>query len=405
MPVLLQRRVPVLYAAILAFAACVAVVTLVLVASPGAPEPSGPASACASEPAPRPCPASTPGAPPALVAPAIERQALAGHPYNVVFNPSAVGSVAAVARCPRDPVVALYRDVRFTHRVTSFVTLHAWRMPASGFAGRVADCAPGRAVLLDAPDTLQGKHKCEMSFSGYEDPRGIVTADGSLLVFVNNMRPTDCKRRIAVLRTTLARALAASAASEPGAASAAGLARLEVPSVTWLSFDERQQSEKNWVPFAEGPASTVVVSYSLEPHVVLSCPLGAGESSTCAEVARTEWPELKGLLQHKGTTMRPSSVPIHRRDYGDYIAVGHYKDDADYSFFFYTFQADPPYALTGASESFHFAFADRWQYVSGLALLGDHYVATFSVHDNNTLTATWNRCDVDSMVSRFRRSP
>eukprot|EP00727_Mastigamoeba_balamuthi_P006402 m51a1_g2382 hypothetical protein (705) ;mRNA; r:700880-703252 len=362
-----------------------------------ATRPRGPPALCPTDLPPCPAPAAAAGT--RNAPPVVESHKLAGHPYSAVFNPSVVGNVAPLARCPeRPPVVVLYRDVDLSHGLTkSYVSLHVWRPPAAGFAGRMAEFTPSPVVRLNVTDALQGTGKCSPMYTGYEDPRGLVTSDGTLLVFVNNMRPSDCRRRLNIVRVPLAEAT--------GAAGAEGTAprAIEVPSVTWLTFTERQEVEKNWVPFAEGPQSTVVVTFSLEPHVVISCPT-QGDSVKCEQVASTSWPQLGSLVGSHGKHLRPSNVPVWRRDHGDYIAVGHWRQGYDVSFFFYTFQGTAPYALTGASEAFSFDYADKWQYISGLALVGDYYVATFSIHDATTQTATWPRCEVDGMVRRFKRA-
>eukprot|EP00727_Mastigamoeba_balamuthi_P011844 m51a1_g7282 putative cation channel family protein (969) ;mRNA; f:19045-26498 len=162
--------------------------------------------------------------------PDIESHSVTGHLSNVTFNPSVVGSVAPQAACPPRPIVMLYRDV--SNRPTgswSSVSLHVWTPPATGFTGRLSECTPSPVVFLDVADALlaadeadnRSHSRCRGNRPGYEDPRGIVTSDGSLLVFVNNLRPTDCRRRIAIVRTSLAAVVGAAAADGPARRSVA----------------------------------------------------------------------------------------------------------------------------------------------------------------------------------------
>eukprot|EP00727_Mastigamoeba_balamuthi_P006401 m51a1_g2381 hypothetical protein (428) ;mRNA; r:699449-700732 len=340
------------------------------------------------------------------VRPVIESHALEGHRCNVTFNPAVAGYITPLARCPPRPIVVLYRDLVHSPAGTlSSVSVHVWTPPATGFAGRLSECSPSPVVFLEAADELQQQHanasnavRCNTRNMGYEDPRGLVLSDGTLLVFVNNIRPSDCKRRMAVLRAPL------SEISSATAANCSGNRSIAIPSVTWLSYNERALREKNWVPFAEGPRSSLIVSYTLEPHLVLECPLHKG-NSRCRKLASTSWPQLEKLVRSNGRPMRPSNVPVYRADHADYIAVGHFRQGQDVQFFFYTFHSSAPYSLKSASQPFHFDFKDRFQYLSGFSRIGDYYMATFSIHDNTTHTATWHHCNVDRLVQRFKPGP
>eukprot|EP00727_Mastigamoeba_balamuthi_P004665 m51a1_g14197 hypothetical protein (423) ;mRNA; f:116404-117672 len=404
-----QRRVGTLYlAAAVACACCLAIAAYAL--------PSRGAPPCAGQ-------RCSEGDSDANRRPVVEAHGeLPGRAHDVTFNPSVVVGVAPHPQCSRGPVVVLYRDADLTASGgRSYVSARLWSLPPEGFAGRLGECSPSPAVQLDAEDPLLqlalaeaglgaaanasgSGSACRLDSTGYEDPRGLVTADGSLLVFVNNVRPADCRRRMAVLRTTLGEiaAAAAAAAAAPGGPRRGSVA---VRSVTWLTYNERVRVEKNWVPFAEGPEpGSVLVTYSLNPHVVLSCPT-RGDNATCRQLAWTSWPRLVRHVGSGASPVRPSNVPVHRSETGDYIAVGHFRLRKAVSFFFYTFEGRAPYALTGASGSFRFDVGDAFQYLSGFARVGEYYVATFSVRDNSTHTASWHHCQVDRMVTRFQASP
>eukprot|EP00727_Mastigamoeba_balamuthi_P006400 m51a1_g2380 hypothetical protein (422) ;mRNA; r:696223-699215 len=244
------------------------------------------------------CPKSNPGVW-QWQPPRVESNAVAGHASNATFNPSIVGNVAPLAaRCPPSPIVVLYRDFDYRQgKAWSSVSAHVWTPPATGFAGLLSECTPSPAVLLNVTDMLlvadeadnRSRSRCKGYRPGYEDLRGFVISDGTLVVIANNVRPRDCRRRMALIRVPLA---------EVTSTAAAGGSAVQIPSVTWLSYNERALKEKNWVPFAEGPHSTVLVTYSLQPHIVLACPTqGDIVSNVMHHVVK-----LLGLLNQKEYT-------------------------------------------------------------------------------------------------------
>ena len=169
------------------------------------------------------------------------------------------------------------------------------------------------------------------------------------------------------------------------------LLRRAWPSLTPLSgptelvwHGRQSPREKNWIPFV-ATSGQVLITYSLEPHVVLDCHATSGACTPLAETSSPLWlrrvSDFRGrrlLRDHDVNTsdIRGGStcVPLS----GRLVCAAHWHNlFASYWHFFYAMRPSPPFEITHVSYPFRFAAEfprdppdvnrDRIQFAVGLA--------------------------------------
>ena len=167
-----------------------------------------------------------------------------------------------------------------------------------------------------------------------------------------------------------------------------------------LQFAQAHRREKNWVPFAEEPSAVpaspfLLLTYSLEPHVVLRC---STHDASCHVAYNTSAASLlrrrlvdsavarKLVYHHKiplehlrggSTCSEITSSPPGALSRNARVCVGHWHNSFGlYIHFFYLLEPTPPYAVSAVSHPFRFRRffdddRDRVQFATGTTLSAD----------------------------------
>ena len=185
------------------------------------------------------------------------------------------------------------------------------------------------------PQVLQTRDRFSFVPSRAEDARLVTIGDRLYMVYSDNPYPMICRGGFRVYVSELLH--------DGKAFTVSGTECLSV-----FEGENKDKREKNWVPFDFN--GQMYLAYSLQPHRILQPFHGRGECQTvsCSQSAiEWDWGVLRG-----GTPALPSR--------GEYLAFFHSSKDmasahsdgktiAHYFMGAYTFEAYPPFAITGIS--------------------------------------------------------
>lgn len=289
-----------------------------------------------------------------------------------------------------------------------FTVLRAFREPLSKnvplktYRRHLNELKAGRFVILDAAPPASLGSICPLSpYHGFLDSRPVVLGDGRLVIVAKSPNPKDCtSQRIVVIHVDLDEFLRLSL----GRTSRIATPRLIPKSVTYLHVPNMRHKERNWVPFTTVDDGRLLLSYTLEPHVVLSCdwetPSG---NASCNEVARTSFPGFVAYMGVPATELHGGSQGV-RWDETTNIVIGHFYNGTHpglYHFFFYVFDSRPPYALRRAGTPFAIMpIAPRiMQFVAGLSRTEDWFTITYGKMDEEAWASALHRCDVERLLA------
>jgi len=121
--------------------------------------------------------------------------------------------------------------------------------------------------------------------------------------------------------------------------------------------------EKNWSPFiyASDGAEQVLLEYSIDPHIVMDLDV-AGYRAGGEGLWQTSSPCVKSWLQSRTAAMGQEYLNVHGgvgailldlpQGHKVFLSILHTSDprDSTYRSFFFTFEAEPPFAISNISE-------------------------------------------------------
>lgn len=164
-----------------------------------------------------------------------------------------------------------------------------------------------------------------------------------------------------------------------------------------LTYKRRRRREKNWIPFVS--QGRVLLSYSLEPHVVLRC---RPTSGACEEAHRTSNAPLWNRRIHTGHHGLSGGTPCVQIG-AMQVCVAHYRWPAGtmrvkgvkYWHVMYSFASTPPFAVVNVSRPFRFGALfdepqgrDRTQYAAGLVVDDERQLLTISYGVGDCIAAS-----------------
>jgi hypothetical protein len=152
---------------------------------------------------------------------------------------------------------------------------------------------------------------------------------------------------------------------------------LQVPS----DVDSKQQ-QKNWSPFTY--QGKLLCEYSLKPHRVLQVDPATGQ----IEQEYSTGSASDNIVS--GASLRGGAPPLYLSSRQQYVGVGHTrpKNGSAYLHFFYSFQAQPPFALTAVTSLFKIGGRERIQFAAGLSQDGNNFYVSYGVDDCFSRIAT-----------------
>eukprot|EP00727_Mastigamoeba_balamuthi_P011642 m51a1_g710 hypothetical protein (490) ;mRNA; f:407009-408851 len=280
-----------------------------------------------------------------------------------------------------------------------------------GVPARLGSLKAGPFVAINETSgaACDGKEPC-----GMEDARGIVWG-GNLVVVANARNGIDGLRGMVLSYFRLEDVSRASYAHGTGGWMRPWNMTWLFPPVDW-PHEEQRRWQKNWMPFVADSGRLNFI-HGIEPHTIIECETPG--SGACRQASKDSWPELPRVIGATGD-LRGSTAVVDRGPDVDFLTCGHWQLPrskgvrcCQYKFFCYTFQRRPPYAVTAISRPFSLGDIDpnadpsdvnnTMQYLSGITLVGDHYVLTYSTGDRSSQTVTFERDVFDALVGHHKR--
>jgi hypothetical protein len=231
------------------------------------------------------------------------------------------------------------------------------------------------AVFLVAPDV--SLEHCEAR--GFEDARIIVGPDSSQVMLIVNARTRDAGNLKSMVLTCLPEMHLVTLQTRELAAAFQLTAKpktltVRANQIVKLQFlNNKIQMEKNWMPFLWG--AELMFIYSVNPHVILKCDRKTGVCTKVAETSNSRVnPKLRGGSQAR----------FYK---GQFFAVAHTQVTKwAYLTTIYSFQATPPFRVTGITPSFviddvKLEAKSSIQFVSGFDIVNDEAVIAYGQDD------------------------
>lgn len=154
--------------------------------------------------------------------------------------------------------------------------------------------------------------------------------------------------------------------------------------------------EKNWIPLrtTSTPAgnATLLMSYSIEPHVVVGCDTRSGQCARLYNTSSPLWRERLPRATRERVSGGTSCAPL--QGHGLSVCVAHFKPvgTSRYYHIFYAISNSPPYAVQRVSAPFklpkHPSTRSGIQFASGLALWPDAETLTISYGEADCYAST-----------------
>ena len=172
-----------------------------------------------------------------------------------------------------------------------------------------------------------------------------------------------------------------------GEAAAAGEAavgsRVGGPGCGWTRLDE-----KNWVAFTKDDQLYFV--YSIFPHTVVVA--RAADGLCVVRYSTSSFAPMAALAATAGLRLHGSGTAVRWGDDGaSYLATFHtVSESGEYTSFAYTFDSEPPFAVTAVSRPLPLAGGAR-SFVSGLALKDDKVVVTYGYANRESRALVMSR--------------
>jgi len=215
---------------------------------------------------------------------------------------------------------------------------------------------------------------------GFEDPRPLSSPDGKTLYLIANNHSKGSRSEMWLIKIPVDR-LMSREVSEKGEYFAKDMVRLQLQK-------ERPGNQKNWMPFflEEGTdgsiksnlalaSSSLMLVYSVNPHIILRCNLTTGICENFAETFNSKLPtDIRG-----GSQIRYYS--------GRYIGLTHVRRNSEcYVTQAYSFSDKYPFEVTAITLPFVFDDQkDREsasiQFVSGFEIINDVAYITYGEQD------------------------
>ena len=141
-------------------------------------------------------------------------------------------------------------------------------------------------------------------------------------------------------------------------------------------FAPLSQKQKNWSPFSFD--NRLLVEYSVNPHIILEIDLLTGSSSP---IYNTSFPDASSLSVTGHSSIHCGPPPVLLPN-NQFLAIGHQRvTHGDYTHFFYTFEAHPPFGVTSMSHHFKLDSYSRIQFAAGISLHNNIIYISYGIDD------------------------